>query len=771
MRALPSRRLPILLATTLAACATLPPAAPPGAPLDPPASAPKPDREPAAILPESSSPVTFEDVARFPEPGWQVPRSPTFSPDGAMLTFLMSEDGSDAMSLFALDIASGSTKVLVRAADLEGLAGPANGGLAQELRDERQRNRLKGISSYQWAREAPVLLIPAGSELYLRDAAGALVRLTNDHDGSEIDPKICADGRRVAFARGSEVAVLEVATKKTTLLTKKAPAGVTRGQSDFNAQEEFDEPSGLFFSPDCEKLVYLEVDESAVGEVDILGFRGGAASFMRQRYPQAGNANPHVTVHVADLKAHTDRVLPLPATPRAEAYLGRFRFTPDSKTLVFQALARSQRRRDLLRVELGARGELEAKPFFTEQTETGWVDPSQLVVSDSFAYTIVASGNHAHLARVPLAGGPAEVLTTGNWDVTAIAGLREDTGSVYVVGTRDDPIGRMLYEVTAAGDLKLLTPGKGTHATVVDGKTGRFVDVESALDRAPVATLHDGARVVSLPVPAAPDLERLRPRVAETLELTAADGATKLYGALLAPRVVEPDKSYPLVVMVYGGPGVQMVTDRFSPRLFWQHLADRGFFVLQVDNRGSAGRGPTFERAIAGELGRVELADQLAALEQVLARYPIDPARVAIYGHSYGGFMAALAMLRAPGRFASAVAGAPVTDWRLYDTGYTERYMDTPAANPTGYAAADLENLAGNLTGQLMLVHALMDENVHFQNTADLADALMRAGKNFDMFVYPGERHGVRSPPARAHLFRSIAGYLVRTLDPAAKAH
>jgi dipeptidyl-peptidase-4 len=241
-------------------------------------------------------------------------------------------------------------------------------------------------------------------------------------------------------------------------------------------------------------------------------------------------------------------------------------------------------------------------------------------------------------------------------------------------------------------------------------------------------------------------------------------GGQTLYGALLKPRHMEPGRRYPTVVMVYGGPGVQTVLDMWAPRLLWQHLADRGFVVFQLDNRGSAGRGPGFQAPIYHHLGKVELEDQLAGLDALAAMPFVDAARVAIYGHSYGGFMATLAMLAAPDRFKVGIAGAPVTDWSLYDTGYTERYMGTPTENAAGYAESDLARMAGHLQGKLLLLHALMDENVHFDNSAHLIDALVGAGKHFDMFVFPGERHGYRNPAARRYAMRRVVDYLVENL-------
>jgi dipeptidyl-peptidase-4 len=325
-----------------------------------------------------------------------------------------------------------------------------------------------------------------------------------------------------------------------------------------------------------------------------------------------------------------------------------------------------------------------------------------------------------------------------------------------------------VFEVDGrTGVSKRLSKGTGTNVAVFSKSGANLALVHSSRTQPPSAELRVGERVLPIEIPVDPAIAELALRTFEPF-VVDRPGLPILHGTLLAPRTIEPGKKYPLVVMVYGGPGVQTVMDRWSPRLHWQHLADRGFFVMQVDNRGSSGRGPAFEQAIDRKLGEVELADQFAALEQVLGTHPIDPQRVAIYGHSYGGFLAAHALLREGSPFTIGIAGSPVTDWRLYDTAYTERYMGTPQENEAGYQRATLAANVDKLRGKLLIVHALMDENVHFQNTADLVDALVKAQKPFEMFVYPGERHGYRSTDARRYAFELVTRKLVETLGPSA---
>jgi dipeptidyl-peptidase-4 len=556
---------------------------------------------------------------------------------------------------------------------------------------------------------------------------------------------------------------VDIALRRETRLTGPSPEGVTHGLSDFIAQEELDEESGFWWSPGGDKIAYLEVDERAVTLVPVMGYRDSKPDLMQQRYPRAGATNAAVRAGILDLKTRKTAWLSLPVS--GEHYLGRFQWSPDGKALWLQALSRDQHRLSVLRADADTGLVREV----WSETSATWVEFSKIRLLERSARAVATTTveGHHHLAlRDTLTGDRLTLLTHGDWDVSSIAGVDEDRARVLLVGDLAGPLGRRLHAVPlGGGPVTTLTPERGVHAITLgrDGKS--YVDEHSAADRLPRAVLRstDGADLGELPVPHDPDVERLGLRPGEIVEVKSPGGPT-LYGALLKPRHLDPGRRYPAVVMVYGGPGVQSVLDVWAPRLLWQHLADRGFVVFQLDNRGSAGRGPAFQAPIYHHLGKAELEDQLAGLDALSAMPFVDPSRVAIYGHSYGGFMAALAMLAAPGRFKVGIAGAPVTDWRLYDTAYTERYMGTPEGNPAGYAESDLARLAGHLQGKLLLLHALMDENVHFDHSAHLVDALVAAAKRFDLFVFPGERHGYRNPAARRYAMRRVVDYLVENL-------
>jgi dipeptidyl-peptidase-4 len=714
----------------------------------------------APIAGAEASRISFERMARFPEPGWHTPRAIAYSPDGKLVTYLASESQNEEMTLFAFDVALKRTRILLRAGDLVKNAGPIPG--EEELRRERQRKRIQGVTGYEWAKRVEAMVIPHLGDVFVRGKDGTIERLT-ETDEPEVDPKICDTGERVAFVRKGELVVVEMSTRREKLLTKNAPAGVTRGLSDFNAQEEFREPSGFFWSPGCDRIAYVEVDEQKVQPVPVLGYRGGKADLMMQRYPVAGQANPSVKVAVAGVQSGKTVWLKWP--DETESYFGRFAWAPDGKALYLQRLSRDQRRLSLVRADpaSGAITELVA------ETSKDWMEFQEfrpLERTPRFLRTGVAEG-HAHLEiREAETGKIIRRLTAGDWDVQSIAGIDEENEHIFWTGTKDGPLERHLYRVSfGGGEIRRLTVEPGVHDVVMAPKGAGHAGVHSAANRLPRAGVYGagGALAGELPLSRDADLGELSLRVPEILTVKASNGDT-LYGALLMPRVMEAGRRYPVVLMVYGGPGAQTVQNKWSPRLLWQHLADRGFIVFQLDNRGSAGRGHAFQSAIHERLGEVELTDQLAGLDALAKRPSVDAGRIAIYGHSYGGFMAALAMLRAPDRFRAGIAGSPVVDWALYDSGYTERFMNSPAKNPAGYDAANLAKLAPNLRGNLFLIHALMDENVHFQNTALLIDALIAANKPFDLLVFPGERHGYRSPAARQYAHRRIVDFLVEHL-------
>ncbi|HEY8073993.1 MAG TPA: alpha/beta fold hydrolase, partial [Labilithrix sp.] len=609
-------------------------------------------------------------------------------------------------------------------------------------------------------RHANVMAIPFGGDVFLRDAKGQLARLTKTPE-PEIDATLCDTGERIAYVRKDELFAMDVATKKETQLTTGATDGLTHGLTDFIAQEEFDESSGFRWSPKCDRLAYFEVDERKVEKVPVLGWRQGKAILAEQRYPETGKTNPSARLGVVDLA--TKRTIWVKWPDAQERYVLHVQWSDDGKSLFAQALTRDQKRRSLVRIDpqTGAVREI------TSETHPAWVEPQEVFVlaSGDLLTTTDASGHHHLEVRSGKDGAILRTLTKGDWDVAGVLAVDEERSRVLFGGTKDGVLFRHLYSVPlGGGDITRITNEPGVHGVRSDEHGRAFVDLHSAHDRLPRADVYEEGKLVGeLPIVRDADLGTLDVRPMEFVTLRGAAG-DELHGALLRPRNVAAGEKHPAVVYVYGGPGPQMVIDHWSANLLFQHFADRGFFVFELDGRGSGGRGIAWEQKLHDHFGTVELEDQIAGARWLAQLPEVDASRIGIFGHSYGGFLAAAAMLKTPGAFAAGASGSPVTDWRLYDTGYTERYMGTPTSNPDGYAAAELPRFASSLAGPLLILHGNMDENVHYTNTARLVDALVAADKRFDLLVLPGERHSVRDAAARAYANERIVTFFAERL-------
>jgi dipeptidyl-peptidase-4 len=739
--------------------------------------------------------LTLERLFSGPDLAGASLRSARFSPDGKLVTYLQgSAESKDRLDLWAHDIATGRNALLVDSRSLVADAGTLSP--EEEARRERQRTvALAGIVDYQFSADSRLLLIPIAGDLFLYDLkaprAGSAVRRLTSTAAAETDARFSPRDRFVSFVREQNLYVIEVATGRETAVTREGAGLVSFGMAEFIAQEEMDRDTGYWWSPDERMIALTRVDESTVDEVERFEIYAETVRVIRQRYPAAGRPNARVDLWVATLAGSATSLRELPAAAASEGYLARVAWFPDSRALAVQRQTRDQKRLELLKVDTASGA---ARRLLEERSDT-WVELHDeltfLKGQPAFLWASYRSG-HKHLYLYDLDGKLLRPVTAGEWMVVgdsrerAIEGVDEAKGLVYFTANRDTPIERHLYAAPLTGSsdtagiearIRRLTEGAGWHSVSMAGDAQRWLDTFSTPDTPPSLTLRHttGKRPSALVAntlgaghPYAPYLAAHR--TPEFGTLRAADGQV-MHFTMLKPLGFDPSKRYPVIVEVYGGPGVQRV-QRAWGGYYRQYLAQQGFVVFMLDNRGSGNRGRAFETALYHRMGSIEIEDQVKGVDYLRSLTFVDPSRIGVWGWSYGGYMALMAMVRAPEHFAAGVSGAPVTDWRLYDTHYTERYMGVPEAgspesNPEGYRDGNVMTHAAALKGPLLVMHGMADDNVLFTHSTALFKRLQDLGKPFEVMPYPGSKHALlRFPTTGLHGYRTISDFFVRTLRP-----
>ncbi|MGZ4209727.1 MAG: DPP IV N-terminal domain-containing protein [Actinomycetota bacterium] len=682
--------------------------------------------------------VTLEDVARQPRPGTTAPEQLRFSPDGKTLAFLYLPPGSSGLTrvLWALDVATGARAVLFEP-EGEG-ATDATVSREEALRRERLRQMTKGVTTYEWAAEAPIILAPILGELWIVENGSARVV-----GSGATDPHLSPDGTLVAFVRDGDLYVIDVATGAERRLTSDAEPGLTNGLAEYIAQEELARGRGHWWSSDGALLAYEQADERHIPSFVIPHWGTDRPEVEEHRYPFTGEQNARVRLGVVAFAGGETTWMDL---GDAE-YLARVDWHPDGRLFV-QLLDRAQRRL-----------ELRAYDSATGNSETVLVEESPHWINlhgdlrfvgngGEFVWSSETWGMRRLELRAP-DGSLVRPLTDGTWPVDSVIAVDEETRRVAFTGSPNPLESHVWIAALDGGAPERLDARDGfTVAAVSKGLTHR-VEVHQSRT-SPLSVTLDGQ---TLHEPEAVELDLVTP---ELFSFPNRDGVT-LYGALFRPERLPA----PLIVWVYGGPHAQAVQDSWALTvdLQAQYLRAQGFAVMRVDNRGSSRRGVEFETAIAGRLGSVEIADQIDGVRFATAEGWVDGERVGMTGWSYGGYMTIMSMLKAPEIFRVGVAGAPVTDYGGYDTAYTERYMGMPLDNPDGYRDGSALTHAASLRGRLLIVHGMIDENVHFRHTVRFLEALAKTSSTCDLLLYPDERHGFRKEENRRNMHERIVRY------------
>lgn len=624
------------------------------------------------------------------------------------------------------------------------------------------------LARYQWNAAGTAILLTADSDLWVWrfDAVPgeALKRLTNDTEAEE-QPAFSPDGSRIAYVKKNDLWSIDVATGAEKRLTTTGSDHVLNGKLDWVYEEELaNRRSGRSFewAPDGKSIAYLRLDENRVPEYPIVDYLPTNGTLTRQRYPKPGDPNPIPSVHVVALDGReTASYRPEPDDVLIAPELS---WAPDAESVAFAKLNRVQTVLEILLLP-SAGG---APKLLHSESDPAWInqiEPPRFLKDGSGFLVLSERTGFAHLYRYGMDGTLKNAVTKGHWMVDGPWDVDEKSGTVWYVSTEKDPRERHVYRVSLDGTGSArLTTENGTHGLVLSPGGRWFVSSFSSITKPPRTYLRkaDGSVAALLDEPANLLAEYALPTI-ELGSFHRADG-TLFYTSLTKPPDFDPAKKYPVLVYVYGGPYAQEVRNAWVRPSVDTVLAAKGILIWTMDNRGSWGRGHAFETPVLKNLGTLELKDQLEGIAELKKRPYVDGSRIGIRGWSYGGYLTLFAATHAGEVFRSAAAGAPVTDWKLYDSIYTERYMKLPKDNVEGYKASSPVEAAGKLATRLLILHGTSDDNVHIQNTMVFADALMKARKDYDFVPLPRQPHGPRDPAARLYAYQRIAEFFEETL-------
>ncbi len=715
----------------------------------------EPDR-PAAAL-------TLERVFASPSLDGPRPREVKLSPDGRWITLLKNRpEDRERYDLWGYDRQTGQWTMLVDSARLESGRELSEAGKMQR---ERQRiGDLKGIVAYDWSDDGQSILVPLDGDLFLAGLDGKVTRLT-DTSEDELNPALSPKGRYVSFVRDGRLWTGPVRAAPAQPITPvEASDTVHWGEAEFVAQEEMDRTTGYWWSPDDSRVAVERYDEAPVGVVTRTAIGAEDTRTFEQRYPAAGTPNAVVQLFVMDPDGSHRVEVDLGADK--DIYLARVDWSPDGRALYVQRQNRAQTRLDVLAVD-PATGK--SRVLFQERAAArSWIN-----LSDSYKFLKDGSlvwwserDGYGHLYQ--FRDGRWRQLTRGPWVVTGLVGVDEDSGRVYFTANKDDVLAQQVYvlDLKTPDRIERLTEsGWWTRATMDDaGKT--LVVTRSSPDHPPQSYIADGTgkrldwieeNRLDPSHPYAPYLASHRETSFGTIP--AADG-TPLHWMMITPPL-EPGKRYPVFYDHYGGPTSQQVARAWSGALP-QAIVDRGYIYFRLDNRGSANRGVAFESTLYRAMGSVEVVDQLAGANYLKTLPFVDPAKIAIFGWSYGGYMTIKMLEANPGAYAAGIAVAPVTRWELYDTHYTERYLGNPKTEPAVYATSDALADTAKISDPLLIVHGMADDNVVFEHSSAIIAKLQGEAVPFEMMLYPGYTHRISGPIVSKHLYETMFRFLER---------
>ncbi|MEP6882223.1 MAG: S9 family peptidase [Dokdonella sp.] len=703
-----------------------------------------------------------------------VPRSLKISPDGARVTFLRPRaNDQNRLDLWEYHLKDGVTRRLVDADTLD-----TGAELSEAEKGRRERARIanvSGIVSYQWSEDGRSLLFPLGGKLYLYTLAADPTRAVRElaTGGDFLDPQISPKGGYISFVRGQNLMVIDLASNEVRALTTDGGGVIHNGEAEFVAQEEMDRSKGYWWAPDDSSIAFERYDETHVDIVKRSEVYADHTEVIEQRYPAAGKTNVTVKLGLVSPKAGAPRWIDL--GENADIYLVRVDWPTDGKRLSYQIMPRNQQSLELKMVDVAT---LEQRVLIKESSAT-WINLNSdlrfLNDGESLIWASERSG-YKHLYLYGLDGKLRHPISSGDWNIDKVLGIDEKKGLVYVQSNRDYVPDTQVYALNLDGSTAN-TPAHvstqdGTHTAEFAKDASIYLDAFSDPATPPQVSLHkaDGSFIAWIEENKLDDAHAYAAyrdaRIAPEFGTLKADDGQTLYYRLYKPVNFDRAKRYPVFIFYYGGPHSQKVVRAWGEH-FLNFMAQQGYVVFTLDNRGMDRRGRKFSDVIHRQLGNAEVLDQLTGIHWLKIQPFVDGAHIGVFGWSYGGYMTTMMLSKASDQVAAGVAVAPVTDWKLYDTFYTERYLSTPQDNPAGYIRSAPFAWLDGMSSPLLLIHGMADDNVLFSNSTALMSELQTRGIQFDLMTYPGGKHGLSTTTMKLHAYHAIVNWMDRQLKPA----
>lgn len=719
---------------------------------------------------EPQKALSIERLYEAPNLNGQMPKGVQVSPDGKKITFLKEKETNiKILDLWEFDIKTGEQKLLV---DSQALLGGKEEKLSDEeiARRERMRISSQGIVSYQWSKQGDKLLFPIAGDLYvyLLNHKNPVKRITNTKS-FEIDPRFSPLGTYISFVRDSNVFAVNLKNMKEVQITKAGTKENPMGVAEFIAQEEMARYRGYWWSPDENFLAVTKVNNDSVEKVKRFEVYADKMSIVEQQYPKAGKSNAIVELGVFSL--NSKRKPSWVGIAEKDYYIPNVKWLPNShgKKLSYTIQSRDQKNLSFYIYNVDSR---KSKKLF-EEGDKAWVNVRHdfIFLKKKKKLLWVSDKNGVpHIYLYDLENGEERSLTSGDWFVDKLISVDEESGSVFFNGYHESPLERHLYKVSLIQDHNPVKISKesGSHSIVMSDTSQFYLDYYSNSEMPTSLSVHgvDGVRLYYIEKN---DVDKDHPLftyqadfgVWEYGEVKRTEGENLFY-KILKPKHFNPNKKYPVIQYVYGGPGVQLVKNSWAGRdLFQQVLSQQGFVVIVGDNRGTPGRGRDFERSYYKKFGDIEVKDQSFLIKSLLEKNSyMDESRVGVYGHSYGGYLTMMLLMQSPETYHVGVSGAPVVDWSYYDTHYTERYLGKPSEDADVYKKSNVLTYTDKLKGKLLVVHGMADDNVLYNHSLILYQDLQKKMKLFDIMAYPGAKHGIRREKEWSiHYKKSLLNY------------